>query len=55
MWINEASGYVSNIDCSQLDRSLLALGKPQLVPGGADEDPDAMFDPNRSLEIEDTC
>jgi hypothetical protein len=55
MWINEAQGYASNIDCALLDQSLLALGKPRLVPGGSAEDDNAAFDPNRSLDIKDTC
>ncbi len=55
MWINEAESYASNIDCELLKKSLLALGKPQLIPGGSNEDENAMFDPNRSLDIADTC
>ncbi|HEX6873162.1 MAG TPA: hypothetical protein VF163_18850, partial [Micromonosporaceae bacterium] len=54
MWINEAQGYASNIDCDLLDQSLLALGKPTFVPGAGD-DPDTAFDPDRSLDIEGTC
>jgi len=56
MWLGEAKGYASGMDCDQINKSLLALGKPSAVPGGASGGDDAtMFDPDRSLEIKDTC
>ena len=39
-----------------LDKSLLALGKPQFVPGRGNQDEDAIFDPNASLgDFKETC
>lgn len=56
MWINEATGYASNIDCDLLDQGLLALGKPRTVVGAQPtEDEDAVFDPNGSLDLPTTC
>ena len=55
MWIDAAEGYASNIDCDQLKKSLLALGKPEAVLPGSGEDEDTMFDPDRSLAIKETC
>jgi hypothetical protein len=56
MWIDGAQAYASNIDCDLLDKSLLALGKPKVVPiGSGNQDDDAAFDPNGSLDIKSTC
>lgn len=55
LWINEATGYASNIDCDLLDKSLLAPDTSPSVVTGSTEDPDAMFDPDHNLEIEDSC
>jgi hypothetical protein len=55
MWIYEANGFASNIDCVLLDQSLIALGKPQLLAPGASQDEDAPFDPDGTLEIDETC
>src|SRR5262245_48811054 len=56
MWIDGAEAYASNIDCDLLDKSLLALGKPKVVPlGSGNQDDDAAFDPNGSLDIKSTC
>jgi hypothetical protein len=48
-------GFASNMDCEQLKKSLLALGKPQFVTSGPDDDSNSAFDPSRSLEVASTC
>ena len=57
LWINQAEGFASNIDCQLLDKSLLALGKPQIIAGGGgNQDDDAVFDPNAALDqFKSTC
>jgi hypothetical protein len=56
LWINSAESFASNIDCVLLDKSLLALGKPQVIPGGGNQDEDAMFDPDAAIDkFKETC
>jgi hypothetical protein len=55
MYIDSTQSYSSNIDCDLADQSLLALGKPRFVPGGATVDDDQVFDPNGSLDLGNTC
>jgi hypothetical protein len=58
LWLTEWEGYVSNMDCTAADQGYLAPAGPDdlVAPGpGSDEDPDAVFDPERAVEIEDTC
>jgi hypothetical protein len=56
MWIYESQAYASNIDCALLNQSLIALGKPQFVPGAGHDDGNTAFDPNHSLDnIKTTC
>ncbi|MEU0958049.1 hypothetical protein ABZ328_00975 [Micromonospora aurantiaca] len=54
LWIERADSYASNIDCAALDKGLLALGK-QSFGGPADPDPDAVFDPDKTVDLPDTC
>ncbi|MBQ1042280.1 hypothetical protein KBX35_15460 [Micromonospora sp. C32] len=54
LWIERADSYASNIDCAALDKGLLALGKPSFG-GPADPDPDAVFDPDKTVDLPDTC
>jgi hypothetical protein len=56
--ISTWNGFASNMDCSMLKQSLLALGHPQLVtatPSTGAEDKNAAFDPSRSLQVNATC
>jgi hypothetical protein len=56
LWINSAESFASNIDCALLDKSLLALGKPQFIPGGGNQDESAIFDPDAALnQFKETC
>ncbi|WP_239542795.1 hypothetical protein [Micromonospora terminaliae] len=54
LWIEKADSYGSNIDCAAYDRGLLDVGAPSFG-GPADPDPDAVFDPDRTLDVPDTC
>ncbi|MDZ5442632.1 hypothetical protein U2F26_07795 [Micromonospora sp. 4G57] len=54
LWIEEANSFASNIDCAAFDKGLLDLGTPSF--GGPDDpDPDAVFDPDKTLDLPDTC
>ena len=54
LWIDLATAVVSNVDCTQLAKSLLALGTPQPgATGPADEA--AIFDPDRPVAADSTC
>ncbi|MET8907408.1 hypothetical protein [Micromonospora sp. NPDC004551] len=54
LWIEKADSYGSNIDCAAYDKGLLDVGTPSFG-GPADPDPDAVFDPDRTLDVPDTC
>ncbi|WP_236648434.1 hypothetical protein [Micromonospora sicca] len=54
LWIEEANLFASNIDCAAFDKGLLDLGTPS-VGGPDDPDPDAVFDPDKTLDLPDTC
>ncbi|MFE9690546.1 hypothetical protein [Micromonospora sp. NPDC005806] len=54
LWIEDADSYAANIDCPAFDKGLLILGGPS-VGGPADPDPDAVFDPDTTLDRPDTC
>ncbi|MFR9775499.1 hypothetical protein ACL02O_05520 [Micromonospora sp. MS34] len=56
LWIEQADSYAANIDCAAFDEGLLDLGAPSY--SGADDpdpDPDAVFDPDKALDLPDTC
>jgi hypothetical protein len=54
LWIEDADSYAVNIDCAAFDKGLLGLGTPS--SGGPEEpDPDAVFDPDKTLDLPDTC
>jgi hypothetical protein len=56
MYIDKTQSYSSNIDCALAKVSQLALGKPRVVAGGGPTpDDNAVFDPNGSLDLGDTC
>jgi hypothetical protein len=48
------TGYASNMDCGLFKQSLLALGQPETVAAHQQDDTSA-FDPNRSLDVPNTC
>ncbi|PTA46942.1 PepSY domain-containing protein [Micromonospora sp. RP3T] len=54
LWLEKSDSYASNIDCAAWDKGLLALGKPAFG-GPVDPDPDAVFDPDKTLDLPDTC
>ncbi|SCF31606.1 hypothetical protein GA0074695_5498 [Micromonospora viridifaciens] len=54
LWIEDADSYAANIDCAAFDKGLLDLGTHSY--GGPDHpDPDAVFDPDKTLDLADTC
>lgn len=55
LWIDTADSYGSNIECATFDKGLVDVAAPSFGGPAATEDPDAMFDPERSLDIEDSC
>jgi hypothetical protein len=59
LWISESQSYGSNVDCAAFGSGLIAPGRPDQAgkPAGAgpSDGPDSMFDPNRSLNIGNTC
>ncbi|GAB3375994.1 hypothetical protein RMN56_04015 [Micromonospora halotolerans] len=54
LWIEKSDSYGSNIDCAAFDKGLLDVGSPTFG-GPEDPDPDAVFDPDRTLDVPDTC
>ncbi|MFI2713268.1 hypothetical protein ACH495_24405 [Micromonospora sp. NPDC018662] len=54
LWIEKADSYGSNIDCAAFDKGLLALGKPSFG-GPTDPEPDAVYDPDKTVDLPDTC
>ncbi|MGR6317914.1 hypothetical protein Q2K19_03295 [Micromonospora soli] len=55
LWIDTADSYGSNIECATFDKGLVDIAAPQYGGPLATEDPDAMFDPERSLDIAESC
>ncbi|MEV0004515.1 hypothetical protein AB0H28_19845 [Micromonospora sp. NPDC050980] len=56
LWIRKADSYALNIDCAAWDKGLLGLGRPSFGgPAEPDPDPDAVFDPDKTLDLPDTC
>ncbi|MGR6317915.1 hypothetical protein Q2K19_03290 [Micromonospora soli] len=54
LWIEDANSYASNIDCAAFDKGLLDLGTRSA--GGPDgPEPDAVFDPDTTLDLPDNC
>lgn len=57
LWLYQSKGYKFNIDCDEAEQGLLA--PPQDINGDRPlwdtEDPDKAYDPNRGLDVEDTC
>ncbi|MFU8871261.1 hypothetical protein [Micromonospora sp. SL4-19] len=57
LWFGGMRSYGANIDCAAFDKGLLDVGKwrdpgPVATPT---VDPDSLYDPDRSLDIPDTC
>jgi hypothetical protein len=55
LWLDHGQSYASNIDCDQYDKGLIAPGKPEVGVGPDTDNPDSMFDPNRTLDIQTNC
>lgn len=55
LWLDHGQSYASNMDCDQFEKGLIAPGKPEVGVGTGNEDPDSMFDPNRSLDVGTNC
>jgi hypothetical protein len=56
LWLSDFQSYVSNMDCTDLDRGLLA--PPQFTyigGGGSGSDNNSLYDPNHSMDINSTC
>jgi hypothetical protein len=49
-----SSSFAHNIDCELLEQDLVALGKPRFG-FGEEIDPDAVMDPNSTVNLPDTC
>ncbi|MGC4895783.1 hypothetical protein [Micromonospora sp. DT31] len=54
LWIEKSNSYAYNIDCAAFTKGLLALGGPA-VGGPAGPDPEAVFDPDKPVDLPDTC
>ncbi|MEU0154842.1 hypothetical protein [Micromonospora fulviviridis] len=57
LWLTHMRSYGANVDCAAFDKGLLNVGtgrdgKPVATPV---PDPDSLYDPDRSLDIPDTC
>ncbi|MEU1683678.1 hypothetical protein [Micromonospora sp. NPDC005707] len=56
LWLRDGDAYVTNVECAGLDKGLLEVEVTPTYGGpGGWEDPDAAFDPDRSLEVQDPC
>jgi hypothetical protein len=56
LWVDTAESYGWNIDCAQFDKGYIAPGKADQGTGpGPTEDPDAMYDPEHTIDISDSC
>ncbi|WP_431876772.1 hypothetical protein [Micromonospora marina] len=57
LWMRDANSYMTNVECAGLSKGLLEL---EITPtygdvGSAGEDPDAVYDLDRSLKVADPC
>ncbi|NES28424.1 hypothetical protein GCE86_01545 [Micromonospora terminaliae] len=57
LWLHDMGSYVANVDCAASDKGLLNVGTPREGTALAtpEPDPDSLYDPDRSLDIPDTC
>lgn len=55
LWLWDADAYVTNVDCVDLNKGLLKIGTPTFGGPASTEDPDAVYDPDRSLEATQAC
>ncbi|WP_200209025.1 hypothetical protein [Micromonospora coerulea] len=59
LWLTHMQSYGVNIDCAAFDKGLLNSGeasdREQAITGTATVDPDSLYDPDRALDIPDTC
>lgn len=55
VWLDHGEFYASNIDCDQLEKGLIAPGKLEVGLDPGKDDPDSLFDPDRTLNIDTSC
>ncbi|WP_262287277.1 hypothetical protein [Micromonospora sp. MA102] len=57
LWVTDIRSYVANVDCAAIHKGLLDVGKGGDGKPVASPTPDAdsLYDPDRSLDIPDTC
>jgi hypothetical protein len=55
LWFDHGQFYASNMDCDEFDKGLIAPGKPEIGVGTDNQDPNSMFDPNRTLDVGNSC
>ena len=55
LWLVNSHAYMSNVDCTLAARALLAPAAAPVVHPSGDPDPDTLYDPNRSLDVGQTC
>jgi hypothetical protein len=54
LWIDHAQSYGSNIDCAQFNKGYLAPGTTQTASGPT-EDPNAIYNPEHTIDIKNSC
>ncbi|MEU4479622.1 hypothetical protein AB0F68_16420 [Micromonospora sp. NPDC023966] len=57
LWLRDMRSYAANVDCAASDKGLLNVGTwhDGKVVATPTPDPDSLYDPDRSLDIPDTC
>jgi hypothetical protein len=55
LWLDHGQSYASNMDCDQFAKGLIAPGKREVGLGTDKENPDSMFDPERTLDVGTNC
>jgi hypothetical protein len=57
LWIHQTDGYQYNVDCAEAVKGLVAPSRHgvEVAPRGTAEHPDGFYDPNRSIDVDDTC
>jgi hypothetical protein len=56
IWLEKTSSYYADIGCAQSDRGYLAPAYTNgLIAGGDNENPADMFDPQHTMNIQNTC
>jgi hypothetical protein len=55
LWLVDSDVYLSNMDCALIARALLAPAPAPTRHGDNPQDPAALYDPDRSLDVASTC